>query len=76
MDLAPFQQIHPCGFADCLVTSMSTLRGAAISLDKIKQDLAQTFGEVFSIEWTTVAQHVDSHLATSDGLMPINRFNL
>jgi lipoyl(octanoyl) transferase len=76
MDLAPFQQIHPCGFADCLVTSMRKLRGAAISLDKIKQDLARTFGEVFSIEWTTVAQHADSQISTSDGLMPINRFNL
>ena len=75
MDLAPFQQIRPCGCIDCLVTSMSAQRGAAISLDEIKQDLAQIFGEVFSVAWMTVTDRPGNHLAAADDLAPINRFN-
>lgn len=76
MDLAPFQQIHPCGFADCLVSSMSALRGKAVSLDEVKDDLARIFSAVFSIEWTTVAEHPDNCLVATNELAPINRFNL
>ncbi len=76
MDLAPFQRIHPCGFTDCLVSSMSALRGKTIPLDKVKDDLARIFGEVFSIEWTTVAERSDNRLVATNELAPINRFNL
>jgi lipoyl(octanoyl) transferase len=66
MDLAPFQRIHPCGFVDCLVTSMRALRGTALSIDEIKQDLARTFSEVLSIEWTAVEDNPDKYLAAAD----------
>jgi lipoyl(octanoyl) transferase len=55
MDLTPFQRIHPCGFSDCRVTSMAAVRQATVSVDAVKQDLAQTFGAVFAINWSTVA---------------------
>ncbi|MDH4153322.1 MAG: lipoyl(octanoyl) transferase LipB [Nitrospira sp.] len=49
LDLTPFHRIHPCGLTDCLVTSMAALRHTPISIDAIKQRLAQTFVEVFSL---------------------------
>ena len=52
LDLTPFHRIHPCGLADCLVTSMAALRHAPISVDAVKQVLAQTFAEVFSLSET------------------------
>ena len=52
LDLTPFHRIHPCGLADCLVTSMAALRHAPISVDAVKQVLAQTFTEVFSLSET------------------------
>jgi lipoyl(octanoyl) transferase len=76
MDLAPFQQIRPCGFADCLVSSINMLRGKTIPLDKVKDDLARIFGEVFSIEWTTVVDHPGNRLAAAGELAPVNRLNL
>lgn len=53
MDLTPFKRIHPCGFADCSVTSMAALRKAALPLDVIKRDLARMFGAVFVTDWPT-----------------------
>jgi lipoate-protein ligase B len=76
MDLAPFQRIHPCGFADCLVSSINTLCGKTIPLDEVKYDLARIISEVFSIEWTTVAEHPGDRLAAAGELAPVNRFNL
>ena len=52
LDLTPFHRIHPCGLADCLVTSMAALRHAPISVDAVKHVLAQTFAEVFSLSET------------------------
>ncbi len=66
MDLTPFQQIHPCGFVDCLVTTMSAQRGTAISIEEIKQDLARTFGKVLSIEWTAAEDNPDECLTAAD----------
>jgi lipoate-protein ligase B len=51
MDLTPFQRIHPCGLADCSITSMAALRKAAFPVDIIKRDLARMFGAVFVTEW-------------------------
>jgi len=48
LDLTPFHRIHPCGLTDCLVTSMAALRHTPISMDAIKQVLAQTFVEMLS----------------------------
>ena len=53
LDLTPFHRIHPCGLTDCLVTSMAALRHAPISADAVKQVLAQTFTEVFSLSETS-----------------------
>jgi lipoate-protein ligase B len=53
LDLTPFQRIHPCGFADCSITSMAALRKAALPVDIIKRDLARMFGAVFVTEWPT-----------------------
>lgn len=76
MDLAPFQHIHPCGFADCLVSSINMLCGKTIPLDEVKYDLARIISKVFSIEWTTVAEHPGYRLAAAGELVPVNRFNL
>lgn len=54
LDLTPFQRIHPCGFPDCRVTSMSAIRQAAVPVDIVKQELAQTFAAVFAFNWSTV----------------------
>lgn len=76
MDLTPFQRIRPCGFADCLVSSMNVLCGKTIPLDEVKSDLARIFSEVFSIEWATVATHHGTRVTAADEFVPINRFNL
>lgn len=47
LDLTPFQQIHPCGFPDCRVTSMAAVRQLPMSVGLVKQELAQTFATVF-----------------------------
>lgn len=56
LDLTPFQYIHPCGLTDCRMTSMRDLGKADLSLNTIKQGLAELFSEVFSIEWTTTTE--------------------
>jgi lipoyl(octanoyl) transferase len=76
MDLAPFQQIHPCGFTDCPVTSMNTLLGTAPSIGEVKNDLARIFGEMFSIEWTTVVENPGRHCSPVDESARIGSSNL
>lgn len=49
LDLAPFRRIHPCGFPDCAVTSMTEVSHGAIPVETIKQQLAHTFMTVFSL---------------------------
>jgi lipoyl(octanoyl) transferase len=53
LDLAPFRRIHPCGLTDCLVTSMAALLHTSISVEAVKQVLAQTLTEVFSLSETS-----------------------
>ncbi len=48
LDLTPFRHIHPCGFPDCSVTSMTDVSQGAVPVEIIKQQLAQTFATVFS----------------------------
>lgn len=57
MDLSPFMAIHPCGFSDCLVTSLAAAAGTAPSLDIIKQDLAVLVTEVLGVHWPVVSLH-------------------
>ncbi len=54
LDLTPFQRIHPCGFPDCRVTSMAAVCQTAVSVDVVKQELAQTFATVFTLNLSTV----------------------
>ena len=65
MDLTPFQLIRPCGFTNCLVTSMAALRKTALSVDAIKQDLARMFGTVFALEWSRVDENLDQHFTAA-----------
>jgi lipoyl(octanoyl) transferase len=55
LDLTPFQRIHPCGFANCRISSMAAVLQRAIPVATVKQELAQTFARVFSVNWSTVA---------------------
>lgn len=55
LDLTPFQRIHPCGFPDCRVTSMATVRRTAVPVGVVKQQIARIFATVFSLKWPTVA---------------------
>lgn len=55
LDLTPFQRIHPCGFPDCRVTSMKTVRQTAVPIGVVKQELARTFATVFALNWSTIA---------------------
>ncbi len=48
LDLTPFLRIHPCGLSDCRVTSMAATCKASVSVDAVKQELAQIFATVFS----------------------------
>ena len=52
LDLTPFQRIHPCGMIDCPVTSMAALCRTPIAVDAVRQVLAQTFKEMFSLAET------------------------
>ncbi len=52
LDLTPFHRINPCGLTDCPVTSMAALLHTSISIDTVKQRLAQTFTEVLSLSKT------------------------
>jgi len=48
LDLSPFLRIHPCGLADCSVTSMAAVSKRPIPIDMIKKQLAQSFAAIFS----------------------------
>jgi lipoate-protein ligase B len=52
IDLAPFSHIVPCGIADCRVTSMAALLGAAPDLRSVQQQIAASFAERFDLMWT------------------------
>lgn len=49
LDLAPFQNIHPCGFADCRVTSMTAVSATPIAIDLVKAELAQILHIMFRL---------------------------
>ena len=72
MDLTPFQHIRPCGFTNCLVTSMAALRKTAISVNAIKKDLAQMFGTVFALEWSTVDENPDQHFTAASKIARVH----
>lgn len=54
LDLAPFQNIHPCGFADCRVTSMAAVSARPVSIGLVKAELAQVFRIMFDLNQSAV----------------------
>lgn len=52
VDLEPFQYIVPCGIEGCKVTSMAEVLGFDPDLNKVRDQIARHFAEVFGIEWT------------------------
>lgn len=55
LDLAPFQLIQPCGFSDCLVTSMAAVSNTPVSVPAIKHQLAEIFRTMFALNWIDAA---------------------
>ncbi|HMS84048.1 MAG TPA: lipoyl(octanoyl) transferase LipB [Nitrospira sp.] len=69
LDLAPFQHIHPCGFADCRVTSMATVSAKPLSIEAVKAELAQVFRIMFNLNQSAIAcghSGTDSPLTTQE----------
>jgi lipoyl(octanoyl) transferase len=54
LDLSPFQNIHPCGFADCPVTSMAAVSAQPISIESVKAELTQVFRTMFHLNQSAV----------------------
>jgi lipoyl(octanoyl) transferase len=55
LDLAPFQTIHPCGFADCRVTSMAAVSTMPVSIKSVKTEMAQIFRTMFNLSRSAAA---------------------
>jgi lipoyl(octanoyl) transferase len=53
-DLRYFQYINPCGFTDKGVTSMQQESGRTLDMDEVRENLKETFTEVFEVELHTV----------------------
>ncbi|MFO0699281.1 MAG: lipoyl(octanoyl) transferase LipB [Nitrospira sp.] len=69
LDLAPFQNIHPCGFADCRVTSMAAVSTSPVSIELVKAELAQVFRIMFDLNQPAVTcghSGTDSPLTTQE----------
>lgn len=62
VDLKPFQLIVPCGIEDCRVTSMAEVLGRDPDLNKVREQIAHHFAEVFGIEWTEGSPDISPHL--------------
>jgi lipoate-protein ligase B len=58
LDLTPFSLITPCGLAQSRTTSVANLLQSEISLERITDQVAETFSTVFNIAWTHIT--VDS----------------
>lgn len=56
MDLAPFQRIHPCGYADLTMTQLSDLLAETPDAAQVRQQLVNTFCQLLG---TTAYQHAD-----------------
>ncbi len=52
MDLTPFERIVPCGLKGCRVTSMAEVLHRPVSIESVKEELAQAIARVLSIDWT------------------------
>lgn len=54
LDLSPFDQIQPCGLADCSITSMAGALRCPTPVRRVKRDVASCVAEVFPGTWRTV----------------------
>ena len=54
LDMTPFHRIHPCGFSDCRITSMAAVCPKMITIDSVKQELAQICRMMFKLDWPAV----------------------
>ena len=53
IDLSAFDPIHPCGSADCSMTSMAAALHRSIPIPRIKREVAYCIAEVFQQPWRT-----------------------
>ncbi len=51
VDLEPFAGIVPCGIEGCRVTSMAEVLRREVAPDRVRQQIARCFGDVFGVEW-------------------------
>jgi lipoyl(octanoyl) transferase len=54
VDLTPFSLITPCGLAQSRTTSVANFLRSAIPLERIADQIAETFSTVFNIAWTHI----------------------
>jgi lipoyl(octanoyl) transferase len=66
LDLSPFDQIQPCGLADCSLTSMAAMRGRPTPVARVKRDVAACVAEVFPGTWRTVEKTAATDLSLLD----------
>ncbi len=64
VDLDPFQYIVPCGIDGCRVTSLTEVLGREPDLQKVREQIAHHFAEVFGIEWTERSTEISSHISS------------
>jgi lipoate-protein ligase B len=51
MDLAPFEDIVPCGIPGCRMTSMAAELGRSVGLERVRGAVARHFAAVFDLDW-------------------------
>jgi lipoyl(octanoyl) transferase len=61
MDLSPFALIHPCGVTNCRMTTMRLEGAKDVSIEAVRRHLADLFGDIFGLEWTTILHLADNH---------------
>jgi lipoyl(octanoyl) transferase len=70
MDLSPFRLVTPCGIQGCRVTSMADILGHDVPMDIVRRRMAETFAELFGIEWTEWVTDLSHHATTVAGTKP------
>jgi len=61
VDLEPFKLIVPCGIEGCRVMSMAGVLGKEPNLEKVREQIANHFAEVFGIKWTERTTEISPH---------------
>ena len=50
LDLTSFSAIIPCGLSGCRMTSMAEVLDGPVPIEPVKEQMAHSFGEVFSVD--------------------------